>query len=88
MYKERWAHEGFAEYVQKLYSSEYLPLLNQLIEDLPDIIKNIEKATNANHIRWADWYMVQAIQNLKVFLGMKDATAAGWYLKIHFGSHR
>jgi hypothetical protein len=53
MYKELWAHEGFAEYVQKLYSSEYLPLLNQLIEDLPDITKNIEKATNANHIRWA-----------------------------------
>ena len=55
-YKELWTHKGFAEYVQKLYSSEYLPLLNQMIEDLPSITKNIEKATNANHIRWTTLY--------------------------------
>ena len=55
-YQELWTHEGFAEYVQKLYESECLPLLNQLIEDLPVIINNMEKAANANHIRWATLY--------------------------------
>lgn len=55
-YKELWTHEDFAEYVQKLYSSEYLPLLNQLIEDFPAITRKIEKATNANNIRWTSMY--------------------------------
>lgn len=52
-YKELWTHEEFAEYVQKLYYSECLPLLNQITEDYPAIAKNIEKASNANQIRWA-----------------------------------
>lgn len=55
-YKELWTHEEFAEYVQKLYYTEYYPLLNQLIEDFPAITENIEKAANANHIRWTKLY--------------------------------
>ena len=55
-YKELWTHEEFAEYVQKLYYTEYYPLLNQLIEDFPAITENIEKAANANHIRWIKLY--------------------------------
>ena len=55
-YRELWTHEGFAEYVQKLYYSECFPLLNQLIEDLPATTENIEKAANANHIRWSTLY--------------------------------
>ena len=55
-YKELWTHEGFAEYVQKLYNSECLPLLNQLIEDFPALSRNLEKATNANYIRWTALY--------------------------------
>ena len=55
-YKDLWTQEGFAEYVQKLYYSEFLPLLNQLIEDLPALAKKIEKATNANYIRWTTLY--------------------------------
>ena len=55
-YKELWTHEEFAEYVQKLYYSEYYPLLNQLIEDFPAITENIEKAANANRIRWTKLY--------------------------------
>ena len=52
-YKDLWTHEDFAEYVQEIYSAECLPLLNKMIEDFPSISKSIEKATNANHIRWA-----------------------------------
>ena len=37
-------------------NSEYLPLLNQLIEDFPAITKHIEKAADANNIRWATLY--------------------------------
>ena len=55
-YNELWTQKGFADYVQKLYNSECLPLLNQLMEDLPAITKNIEKASNANRIRWASLY--------------------------------
>ena len=55
-YKDLWTHEGFAEYVQKLYASEYLPLLNQLIEDFPAIKEKIENAVNADHIRWTTMY--------------------------------
>ena len=55
-YKELWTHEEFEEYVQKLYYSEYLPLLNHLIEDFPAITKHIEKAADANNIRWATLY--------------------------------
>ena len=42
--------------MQKLYASEYLPLLNQLIEDFPAINKKIENAVNADHIRWTTLY--------------------------------
>lgn len=55
-YENLWTHEEFADYVEKLYSSEYLPLLNKLMEDLSDITENIEKAANANHIRWTKLY--------------------------------
>lgn len=55
-YKELWTQEGFAEYVQTLYYSECLPLLNQLIEDLPAVTENLEKATNADRIRWKTLY--------------------------------
>lgn len=51
-YEDLWTHEDFAAYVQKFYASEYSPLLNQLIEDLPAANKEIEKTVNADHIRW------------------------------------
>ena len=55
-FKDLWTHDGFAEYVEKLYYSECLPLLNQLTEDFPAITRNMEKATAANYIRWATLY--------------------------------
>lgn len=55
-YRDLWTHEEFAEYVQKLYYSECLPLLNQIKENYPAIAKNIEQAAHANQIRWAAMY--------------------------------
>lgn len=52
-YDALWKHEGFREYVKQLYRSEFLPALNDLIEEMPSASKRLEAAARLNSIRWA-----------------------------------
>ncbi|MCR5794638.1 MAG: CotH kinase family protein [Solobacterium sp.] len=55
-YRDLWKQEGFAEYVQNLYDTEFLPLLDRMIDDLPAAAEKIEKAVYADQIRWPVLY--------------------------------
>lgn len=74
-YKDLWTHEGFAEYVQELYSSEYLPLLEQLLEELPAITEKTQKAADADQIRWSPLYYENGEDPMSVGQFLSDRVA-------------
>ncbi|MCR4927556.1 MAG: CotH kinase family protein, partial [Lachnospiraceae bacterium] len=52
-YKDIFLDQDFCNYYKQLYRSDFLPLLNDLIENrIPEICRTIDKAGSNNLLRW------------------------------------